>query len=153
MSNSPTQHEMVLKNETSCGSISPFKKNILCDIYAPLTFRWISNGSLYWLCVLLYTVVNVVSHFYASTFLLFAIHCYEHGKLFPNVPTLFYFFSAFNELDETFPNWKRLPGSLNLQIQMWKHPHKYTKIIWAPSGPVTLTHKINHHSTPFNYFK
>lgn len=31
--------------------------------------------------------------------------------------------------------------------------NKYTKIIWAPSGPVTLTHKINHHSTLFNYFK
>ena len=113
----------------------------------------IPNDSVYWLRVLLYTVVNRVNHFYTSTFLLFAIHCYEHGKLFPYFLTFFYFFSTFNELDETFPNWKRLPASLSLQIQMQKHPHKYTKIIWAPSGPVTLTHKINHHSTIFNYFK
>ena len=133
---------------------SVHSRKILFAIYMLLWHLGrISNGSLYWLCVLLYTVVNMVSHFYTSTFLLFAIHCYEHGKLFPNVPTFFYFFSAFNELDETFSNWKRLPGSLNLQIQMWKHPHKYTKIISAPSGPVTLTYKINHHSTLFNYFK
>lgn len=66
----------------------------------------------------------MVNHVYTSTLLLFAIHCYEHVKLFPYFPTFFYFFSTFNELDETFPNWKRLPASLNLQIQMQKHSYK-----------------------------
>ena len=73
MSNSPTQHEMVLKNETSCASIGPFKKNIICDIYAPLTFR----KDFQWLPLL--TVCTV-------------IHCCEHGKsfLYLDFPTFCY---------------------------------------------------------------
>lgn len=31
---------------------------------------------------------------------------------------------------------------------IWKHPHKHIRkpcLIWAPRGPLKLTHKINHH--------